>query len=247
MGRHLFGAAALLLGVAGLALHAQLVSNWRLPGGDVFIFVTSIAQIAGGAAMQFGKSQRLGAVILGAVYLLFSLTFVRDVFKHPGVFASWGNVFYQLSLVTGAVVAYGMSSPSAPNARTISRAAVMLLGVCNLSFAVEQVEFLARTAGLVPKWVPPNGMFWAIATTVAFGLAGISLLIGYKSLLASRLLGLMLALFGVAIWIPALIADPKMHSNWSEGLETFAIAGAAWIVAEFLRRDRGVRRAAHEA
>lgn len=246
MGRHLFGAAALLLGVASLALHGQLISNWRLPGDGVFIFVTSIAQIAGGAAMQFRKSERLGAVILGVVYLLFSLTFVPDIFTRPGVYASWGNVCYQLSLVTGAVVAYGLSSPSAPYAKTICKAAVMLLGLCNISFAVEQVEFLARTVDLVPKWVPPNGMFWAIATTVAFGLAGISLLIGYKSLLASRLLALMLALFGVAIWIPTLIADPKTHSNWSEGLETFAIAGAAWIVAEFLGRDRVVRKATQE-
>jgi uncharacterized membrane protein YphA (DoxX/SURF4 family) len=234
MGRYLFGASALLLGVASLALHDQLISGWQLPGVDAFIVVTSLAQIAGGAAMLWPKSQRLGAIILGIVYLLFSLTFVPDVFTQPGVYASWGDVFYQLSLVAGAVVAYGLTTPSPPYPKRICSAAVKLLGLCSISFAVEQVEFLARTIGLVPKWVPPNGMFWAIATTLAFGLAGISLVIGYKSLLASRLLGLMLALFGVAIWIPIAIADPKTHSNWSEGLETFAIAGVAWIVAEYL-------------
>ena len=110
----------------------------------------------------------------------------------------------------------------------------MRFGLCNISFAIEQVEFLARTVGLVPKWIPPNGMFWAVATTIAFGLGGIALLVGYKSLLASRLLTLMLLAFGVLIWIPILVANPKMHRNWSEGLETFAIAGVAWIVADFL-------------
>lgn len=109
-----------------------------------------------------------------------------------------------------------------------------MTGVCNASFAVEQVEFLGRTASLVPHWMPPGGTFWAVATTAAFGLAAASLVSGYKALLASRLLTAMFAIFTVAVWVPILIADPRTHSNWSEGLETFAIAGAIWIVSDFL-------------
>jgi uncharacterized membrane protein YtjA (UPF0391 family) len=237
MGRHVFGAASLLLGVANLALHDQLISNWQLPGGTVFIVVTSVAQILGGVAMQFRKTERLGAIALGIVYLVFALTLVPEILAQPRVYASWGDVFYGLALVAGALVAYGLTAPSAPYAKIICKAAVMLFGVCNLSFAVEQVEFLRRTIALVPKWIPPSGVFWAVATTIAFGLAAVSILLNYKSLLASRLLTLMLVIFGVAVWIPALIADPKTHSNWSEGLETFAIAGAAWIVADFFSRE----------
>lgn len=227
----------MLLGVAGLVLHAQLISNWQLPGATAFVVVTSVAQIVGGAAILFRKTIVPGAILLGVVYLVISLTFVPDVVAQPGVYASWGNVFYQLALVAGAVVAYGLAAPSQPYAATLSRGAVMLFGLCNISFAIEQVEFLARTVSLVPKWIPPNGMFWAITTTIAFGLAGIALIVGYKSLLASRLLALMLMVFGVAIWIPILIADPKTHGNWSEGLETFAIAGVAWMVADLLGRE----------
>jgi hypothetical protein len=83
--------------------------------------------------------------------------------------------------------------------------------------------------------MPPSGTFWAWATTIAFGLAAISLVSGYKALLASRLLTAMFVIFTLAVWIPILIADPRTLSNWSEGLETFAIAGAVWIVADFLR------------
>lgn len=233
MGRLVFGAAALALGVASFVLRDQLISSWQLPGTTAFIDITSVAQIVGGAAMLFGKTTRVGAAILGIVYLVFSLTFVPGIVSEPGVYASWGNVFYQLALVAGAVVAYGSSAPSSFSASTC-RSAVILFGLCNVSFAIEQVEFLARTVSLVPAWIPPSGTFWAIATTVAFALAGIALIVGYQSLLASRLLGLMLAMFGIAIWIPTLIAAPTSHSNWSEGIETFAIAGVAWIVAEFL-------------
>lgn len=234
MGRYVFGGAALLLGVASLALQAQLISDWQLPGKGTFIVVTSIAQIIGGAAMLFRKTTAAGAIVLGLAYLVISLTFLPDVVAQPRVYASWGDVFYQLALVVGPAVAYASTPASLPYAATLRRSAVMLFGLCNISFAVEQVEFLARTVSLVPKWIPPSGMFWAIATTIAFALAGIAFLVGYKSLLASRLLTLMLVIFGVAIWIPILIADPKTHGNWSEGIETFAIAGVAWIVADSL-------------
>jgi len=241
MGRYVFGAAALLLGIAGLVLHDQLISNWQLPGVAAFIVVTSVAQMIGGAAMLLPRTSGLGAGILGILYLVFSLTFVPGVVAQPGVYASWGNVFYQLALVAGAMVAYGLASPSPARAARLCRAAIVLFGLCNISFAIEQVEFLARTVSLVPQWIPPTAMFWAIATTIAFALAGIALAVGWKSLLASRLLASMLVLFGVAVWIPILIADPRARSNWSEGIETFAIAGVAWIVADFLGRENPAR------
>ena len=234
VGRYVFGAAAVALGIAGLVLNDQLISDWQLPGAEAFIVVTAVAQIVGGVALLLRKTTGLGAVILGSVYLVFSLTFVPDAVAQPAVFASWGNLFYQLALVAGAVVAYGLASPSRAGIANLCRGAVILFGLCNISYAIEQVEFLARSVSLVPAWIPPNGMFWAIATAIAFGLGGAALVLRYQALLAARLLGLMFAIFGVAIWIPILIADPKTHSNWSEGIETFALAGVAWIVADFL-------------
>jgi hypothetical protein len=49
--------------------------------------------------------------------------------------------------------------------------------------------------------------------------------------LAMRLMTLMLALFGVMVWVPHLIAHPKAHFNWSECVLTFLVTGAAWVVA----------------
>ena len=230
MGRFVFGIAALALGIASLLLHDQLISEWQLPGSAAFIVVTSVAQMIGGTAMLFRRTDRMGALILGIAYLVATLTLVPDIVAQPLVYASWGNVFYGLALVAGAGAACGW------------RGAATLMGLCSISFAIEQVEFLARTVSLVPAWVPPGAMFWAIATAIAFGLAGLALVIGYRTLLASRLLGLMLVLFGVAVWIPILIADPKTHSNWSEGIETFAIGGAAWLVSDLLVRRRRSRR-----
>jgi hypothetical protein len=79
-------------------------------------------------------------------------------------------------------------------------------------------------------------MFWAIFTTVLFGLAAVALLADRMALPASRLLALMILLFGLLVWVPELLANARSHNNWSETAETFAIAGVAWIVAELLDR-----------
>jgi hypothetical protein len=234
MGRYLFGAAALALGVASLVLHVQLVSVWTLPGRTVFLDVTAAAQIIGAAAMLFPRSGRIGATILLAVYAVFTCTFVPEIFAQPGVYASWGDVFYALGLVVGAAVAYASAAPSSAWTIALPNAAVIAFGLCNVSYAIEQVEFFARTASLVPKWIPLGAAFWAIITTIAFALGGVSLLVRYKALLAAQLLAVMLLIFGITIWIPMLISQPGHLANWSEGLETFALAGAAWIVADYL-------------
>jgi hypothetical protein len=75
-------------------------------------------------------------------------------------------------------------------------------------------------------------MFWAILTTVSFGLAAIAILMNRQARLAMHLMVLMLALFGVMVWVPLLIAHPKAHFNWSECALTFLITGAAWVVAD---------------
>jgi hypothetical protein len=77
-------------------------------------------------------------------------------------------------------------------------------------------------------------MFWAVATTVFFGLAALALLTNRMALLATRLLTMMLLIFGLVVWVPLLLSDPHNHANWSETAETFAIAGTAWILAELL-------------
>ena len=57
---------------------------------------------------------------------------------------------------------------------TLHRAGRIVLGICTSSFALEQGIYIDNTAHLVPKWLPPGQMFWAITTTVPFALAGVA-------------------------------------------------------------------------
>lgn len=199
----------------------------------LFTYAAAAAQIVGGIAIQVRQSAKMGAVLLGAVYLIFSLLLVPPIIATPRVFDPWGNFFEQFTLVTGAAILYACSS-SLWTPETVKRIGRILLGISTVSFALYQAVHPDFTSSLVPKWLPPSQMFWTVATTIAFALAAAALLANQMALRATRLLTAMLVIFGLLVWVPLLISNPRSHSNWSETVLTFAIAGAAWILADLL-------------
>jgi hypothetical protein len=233
LGRHVYGVAALAFGLITLAWHDY--NDWHPP--RYIVYAAAAALIFGGAAIQFRRTAKTGAAVLGAVYLVFTLQCVPRIVATPRIYNSWGNFFEQFSLVTGAAILYARLS-SAWSRETLSRIGRVLVGICIASFTIEQAIYLDATAHLVPKWLPPSQMFWAVATTVLFALAAVGLLTNRMALLATRLLTMMLVIFGLLVWVPLLLSDPHNHTNWSEDTETFAIAGAAWILADLLGEYR---------
>jgi hypothetical protein len=233
LGRRVFGVTALASGLITLAWHN---SNDGLQLRYV-VYAAAAALIFGGAAIQFRRAAKAGAAVLGAAYLVFVLRCVPGIVAAPQIYNSWGNFFEQFSLLTGAALVYARWT-SAWSPETLHRIGRILLGICAASFTLEQAVYLDATANLVPKWVPPTQMFWAITTTVLFALAAVALLTNRMALLASRLLTIMLLGFGLLVWIPLVFSSPHNHANWSENAETFAIAGAVWILADLLGEDR---------
>jgi hypothetical protein len=233
LGRLVFGVAALAFGLITLAWHDY--NGWHQP--RYLVHAAAAALIFGGPAIQFRRAAKPGAAVLGAVYLVFALQCLPGIVAAPRIYNSWGNFFEQFSLVAGAAIVYARLS-AAWSREALNRIGRILLGVCTASFTLEQAFYLGATASLVPKWVPPSPMFWAVTTTVFFALAAVALLTNRMALLAARLLTMMLVLFGLLVWIPLLLSDPHSHTNWSETAETFAIAGTAWILADLLGEDR---------
>jgi hypothetical protein len=240
-GRHLFGAAAVAFGLIAMAWHDysehQLVYVLNAQDARLFVYAAAAAQIVGGAAIQFRRTAKMGAGVLGATYLAFALLCVPQIVTKPQIYNSWGNFFEQFSLVIGAAIVYARLS-SAWALETVDRIGRILFGMCTASFALEQAVYLDPTASLVPKWLPPSQMFWAVTTTVAFALAAAALLTNRVALLAARLLTAMILIFGLLVWAPLLLSGPHNPTNWSETVETFAIAGAAWILAALLAEYR---------
>ena len=236
-GRIVFGASAIVFGAIALMWHDA--QTWQevhpilgLPLGAVVGNGLMVAQIAGGIAVMVPRAARRGSAVLAVVYAIFSLTCIPAVITHPAVYGSYGSFFEQLALLCGAVAVYAGTETDAARAGAFARAARIGLGLCAISFALAQAFYLQATAELVPRWVPPNQTFWAVVTTVAFALAAIAILTTYRAPLALRFMTLMLALFGVLVWIPMAAAHPQAHFVWSELALTFLITGATWTVAD---------------
>ena len=235
--RILFGAATVMFGVISLMWHDA--DTWQtpykilsLPSGNVVGDCLMVALIAGGVGILAPQSVRAASIVLTVVYALFALAGVPGVIASPATYAPYVGFFEQFCMLCGAFAVYASTEPNAARSATLGRAARIGLGLCAISFTLAQIFYLGFTASLVPTWIPPDQLFWAILTTIAFALAAIAILINVRARLAMRLMTLMLALFGVLVWIPMLVAHPEAHGNWSEFALNFQITGAAWIVAE---------------
>jgi uncharacterized membrane protein YphA (DoxX/SURF4 family) len=243
-GRHIYGLGAIAFGLITLTWHSfnnwhQIIILGNIPHPEDLAYIAGAVELLGGIAIQWEKTARLGSLTLGAVFFIFALLWVPLIFKTPLIYDRWGNFFEQFSLVSGALIVYAMAGPAySKREAKIARLGYLFFGICVISFTLQQIFYLSGTANFVPKWIPPGQMFWAVTTTIAFILASIAILSGHSALLASRLLTFMIIGFGLLIWIPAPIADPHELINWAGNAENMAIAGSAWIVADFLSQQK---------
>jgi uncharacterized membrane protein YphA (DoxX/SURF4 family) len=244
LGRYVFGAAAVLFGIVTLAFRE--FNDWQqfqvlgsLAHSEVLAALVGAVQLAGGVAIMLPKTARAGAIVLAVVELIFALMWIPLFIEKPTIYDRLANFFEQFSQVAGALIVYATLQASDSGwALKLANLGRILFGLCVISFAVEQIVYIHGTAHFVPKWIPPGQMFWAVTTTIAFVLAAIAILTKRAALLATRLLTTMIVIFGLTIWLPALFMRPHDITSWAGNAENLAIAGAAWILADFLNRCR---------
>jgi uncharacterized membrane protein YphA (DoxX/SURF4 family) len=231
-----FAASTVLFGVIALMWHDA--DTWQtpfkilsLPFGTAIGDCLMVGLIAGGIGVLFPRTDRVASIVLIVVYSLFTLAGVPGIIAAPATYGSYVGFFEQLAMVCGAIALYAATEADAVQSAALGRVARLGLGLCAVSFTLAQIFYLHLTATLVPTWIPPNQTFWAVLTTVAFALAAVAILINRQARLATRMMTLMLGLFGLLVWVPAVVAHPEAHGNWSEFALNFQITGAAWIVA----------------
>jgi hypothetical protein len=244
IGRHVFGLGAILFGVFGL-LWGQF-DNWpslktlsKISHPEILIYIASVIEVFGVVAIQWTRTARVGALTLGAIFMVGALLWVPLIVKQPQVFNLWDNLFEQIAMVAGALIVYALADRSdEERSARLERLGYFSFAVCVVAFTIEQIVYLKVTADFVPKWMPPGQMFWAVATTVFFALAAIALLTRRAALPAARCLTAMFVSFGLLVWLPAPFLTPHQLLSWAGNAENDSIAGVAWIVADYLGRKR---------
>ncbi len=238
--RLVFGISAVLFGAASLLWrNSEMWNRLHRLGPSLGPSLASvagwgiaIALVAGGAAIPYTRTMRSASVVLGIVFGFFTLACVPDMIAAPANPGSYVDVFEQFSIFCGALAVYAATDRNTTRSARLGGIARISFGVCTISFAWAQIVFFQYTASLVPGWIPPNGAFWTILTTVAFGLAAIAILINRWARSAMRLMALMVALFGMLVWLPQIVTHSETLSNWTEFGLNYLIAAASWLVAD---------------
>lgn len=241
LGNRVYGAAGMALGVIGL-VWGDFATVWQpvppgTPGYTALAYFAAALSILGGIAMQFRRTAASGALVLAALYAVFSLFWGWRVVQFPQIFGTWLGFAEQLALVIGGLVAalIALHDDTHPGR---ARAGRLAFGVCLLAFGAAHLIYVKETAAMVPAWLPPQQNVWAIATGVADLLAGLAFLSGVMALLASRLVVLMFAGFGALVWAPKLFAASPDHIAWGGNAINLALVGAAWVLADSIARAR---------
>lgn len=249
-GIYVYAFAAIALGVINLVC-GDFATIWQpiqafgdhVPGRYLLAYVTAVALLLGGTAVVWYRTARLGALIVCAVDCLFAIFWLPRVIHFPQIFGTWGGLLEALFPVTAAALVYASlgTSPSAWAART-AEGARYLFGLCVLSFGISHFSAFPQTAAMVPAWVPPGQPFWAAVTGVAHLLAAMAVLTGVADLLATRLLTLMLILFGLLVWMPQVFTHPHDRTVWAGNAVNLAMIGTAWIFADWMRMRKEARK-----
>lgn len=239
LGRRVFGAAAIWLGVVGL-IFDDFAAVWQpvpdgLPGRGLLAYAAALILLAAGAAMQWRRTAKWAAIALAVLYGVFALLWARRIIGFPQLFAVWSGTAEQLALVVGAATAWACLSNSPWSGRT-AQIARLVFGLCCLAFGTAHIIYVKETSALVPAWIPPGTAAWAYITGGCHILGGLALISGVQALLAARLLTAMFAGFGLLVWLPQLIAKPHDHMTWCGNGINLALVGAAWIIADAIAR-----------
>lgn len=245
LGRRTYALGALVLGIAQLVF-GDFAVMWQPvqlagPHRVILSYLTGILLVLGGALVWPRRTARIGAGILGTIYTVFALLWLPRVIGFPQIFGTWGGMLEELAPATAALVIYGVTSrDGSVGGEWIAQIGRYAFGICALSFGIVHFTAIPQTASLVPAWIPGGGRFWAIATGAFHMLAGLAIITGIFATLGARLLGVMLIGFGVFIWLPRMFTAPHVHATWAGNGVNLGVAGAAWVVADWLaRRNRG--------
>ncbi len=239
----MIGLGVLALIYGDFAMVWQPVPDW-VPGRAALAYASGVIMLLGGVGLL------VRATVAWSVRILFPYIIVWTSLKLPALFAApkmeavWLGFGELAVLFAGGWVLFA-NLAALPEGSPLGvltsekavRIAQMFFAVWLIPIGISHIVYVQATADLVPAWLPYRAG-WAYLTGAGHIAAGLGVLFSVFPRVAAFAEAAMIGVFTILVWGPKIVAEPKSRLNWTAFFISWAIAAAAWAVAQTVAEKR---------
>jgi len=233
----MIGLGILALVYGDFALVWQPVAPW-IPGRTVLAYGSGLIMLLGGVGLFLRATAAWSARILFPYLIVWLLLKVPAVVVAPQMEAVWLGFGELAVLLAGGWVLFATLSGlrAGPRLTFVTGEkgiylARMLFAVSLIPIGLSHLVYVKQTAELVPAWLPYRAG-WAYVTGAGQIACGLGVLFSIFPRVAAMAEAGMITLFTLLVWVPAILAAPRTRLPWTAFFMSWAIASAAWVVAQ---------------
>ena len=233
----MIGLGILALVYGDFALVWQPVAPW-IPGRTVLAYCSGLLMVFGGIGLLVRAAAAWSARILFPYLIVWLLLKVPALLVAPQMEAVWLGFGEIAVLLAGGWVLFAnlpgqregspLSFATGENGIRIAR---ILFAVSLIPIGLSHIVYVKQTADLVPAWLPYR-IGWAYVTGAGQIACGLGVLFSIFPRVAAGAEAAMVSLFTLLVWGPAILAAPTTRMPWTAFFISWAIASAAWVVAQ---------------
>ena len=233
----MIGLGILALVYGDFALVWQPVAPW-IPGRTALAYGSGLIMLLGGVGLLLRATAAWSARILFPYLIVWLLLKVPALLAAPQMEAVWLGFGELAVLMTGGWILFVRLAalPETSPLRFVTgengiRLARLLFAVSLIPIGLSHIVYVKQTAELVPAWLPYREG-WAYLTGAGQIVCGLGVLFSILPRLAAWAEAGMISLFTLLVWAPAILAAPRTRLPWTAFFISWAIASAAWVVAQ---------------
>lgn len=233
----MIGLGILALVYGDFALVWQPVALW-FPARTFLAYGSGILMLLAGAGLLFRTTAAWSARMLFPYLIVWLLLKVPALVVAPQREAVWLGFGEIAVLLTGGWILFARLADLPAGSRFAFltgegsvRIAGIVFGTSLIPIGLSHIVYVSETAKLVPAWLPyRNG--WAYLTGAGQIASGFGVLFSILPRIAAFAEAIMISLFTLLVWGPAVIAEPKARLPWTAFFISWAIGSAAWVMAQ---------------
>jgi uncharacterized membrane protein len=238
----LFAVGMVCLGILALvygdfALVWQPVAPW-IPGRTALAYGSGLIMLFGGVGLLFRATAKWSVRILFPYLIVWLLLKVPALIVAPQMEAVWLGFGELAVLLAGGWILFAkLAGPRERSPLRFAsgensiRLAQILFAISLIPIGLSHLVYVKETAELVPAWLPYR-VGWAYLTGAGQIACGLGVLLSIFPRVAASAEAGMISLFTLLVWGPAILAAPKARLPWTAFFISWAIASAAWVVAQ---------------